>query len=61
MIMSSSDKNDLMKQAEEHAATQLEKIKQDRAERTKRLQRTGIILIIAAVLLIFTAVTVLHL
>ncbi|WP_143098646.1 hypothetical protein [Ruminococcus albus] len=59
--MSSSDKNDLMKQAEEHAATQLEKIKQDRAERTKRLQRTGIILIIAAVLLIFTAVTVLHL
>ena len=61
MIMSSSDKNDLMQQAEEHAATQLEKIKQDRAERTKRLQRTGIILIIAAVLLIFTAVTVLNL
>ncbi|SEK56265.1 hypothetical protein SAMN05216469_103193 [Ruminococcus albus] len=61
MIMSSTDNNDLMKQAEEHAATQLEKIKHDRAERTKRLQRTGIILIIAAVLLIFTAVTILNL
>ena len=61
MIMSSSDKNDLIKQAEKHAETQLEKIRQDRAERTKHLKRTGIILIIAAVLLIFTTVTVLHL
>lgn len=60
MIMS-SDKNDLIKQAEKHAETKLEKIRQDRAERTKRLKRTGIILIIAAVLLIFTTVTVLHL
>lgn len=59
MIMNSND--ELMKQAEEHAALQLEKLRHDKAEHTKRLQRTGIILIIAAVLLIFTAVTVLRL
>ena len=61
MIMSSKDTDEIMKQAEEHAAIQLEKLRQDKAERAKRLKRTGIILIIAAVLLIFTAVTVLHL
>lgn len=59
--MSSKDTDEIMKQAEEHAAIQLEKLRQDKAERAKRLKRTGIILIIAAVLLIFTAVTVLHL
>jgi hypothetical protein len=61
MIMSSKDTDEIMKRAEEHAAIQLEKLRQDKAERAKRLKRTGIILIIAAVLLIFTAVTVLHL
>lgn len=53
--------DDIMKKAEEHAAEQLERSRREKAEQKKRLQRLGIILIFAAILLIFTAITVLTL